>query len=53
MTVEKPQANLPFVESDGRTTVVGQQFLEKLVLEVIALRAKVDEHETRITALEP
>lgn len=53
MTVERPQANLPLVGPDGKTTVVGQQFLEKLVAEVIALRAEVDDHETRITTLEP
>lgn len=53
MTVERPQTNLPLVGPDGKPTVVGQQFLEKLVAEVIALRAKVDEYETRISALEP
>jgi hypothetical protein len=53
MAVEKPQANLPFTGPDGRTTVVSQQFLEKLVAEVIRLRAESNDHEARIAALEP
>lgn len=53
MAAEKPQANIPIVGPDGKTTMVGQQFLEKLVAEVIALRAEVNGHESRITTLEP
>ncbi|WP_306127936.1 hypothetical protein [Roseovarius sp. MMSF_3350] len=53
MAAEKYQANLPFVGQDGKTTMISQQFLEKLVSEVIALRAEVNDHEDRITTLEP
>lgn len=53
MRVERPQANLPLVKPDGSPSPVGQQFLEKLVAETLALRAKVDELEGRIEALEP
>lgn len=53
MSVERFQANIPFVNSDGRTTTVSQVFLDKLISELIALRAEVNDHEARIAALEP
>jgi len=53
MSVDRHQATDPFVEKDGRTTVISQQFLDKLIDEVQRLRADVDNHETRITTLEP
>lgn len=53
MTTPKHQANIPFTHEDGRVTVVAQELLDKLVDEVRRLRTEVDDHETRITALEP
>ena len=52
MRVERIQSNLPLVDQDGRPTQITQVALEKLVAEVIALRAVVADHETRIVALE-
>lgn len=52
MIAPKHQSNIPFTE-DGLTTVVAQEFLDKLVEEVRRLRTEVDDHEARITALEP
>lgn len=53
MAVERPQYNLPFVREDGHTTEITQQFLEKLIAEVIRLRSEVDDHEARLVVLEP
>lgn len=53
MNVDKFQSNLPLVQVDGRPTPITQEALEKLVREVIALRAVVDDHEARIVVLEP
>lgn len=52
MNVDKFQSNLPLVQVDGRPTPITQEALEKLVREVIALRALAENHETRIEALE-
>lgn len=51
--IERYQANIPFVGSDGKPTMVSQVFLEKLVTEVIALREANAALEVRVKALEP
>lgn len=52
MAAEKFPVQIPFVAGQVLTpeAIV---WIEKLVTEVLALRAEVDDHETRITALEP
>jgi len=53
MSVDNYQSQDRLVNEDGKTTVVSQVFLDKLVAEIRALRAEVNDHESRITALEP
>lgn len=53
MSIDNHQSQEPLVDADGKTTVVSQVFLDKLVAEIRALRAEVNDHESRITALEP
>jgi hypothetical protein len=51
MSAEKFQSNLPLVKGDGMPTDTTQILLEKLVTEVLALRAIVDDHEARLLAI--
>lgn len=53
MSIEKFQTNLPLVNGQGMATPITQVALAKLVAEVIALRRKVTELESRIEVLEP
>lgn len=46
------QAPLPFTPG-AILTPEAVEFLARLIAEVKQLRAQVDDHETRITALEP
>lgn len=53
MRVEKFQANMPLVDESGKATQITQIALEKLVSEVMALRAKATDLEARLEVLEP
>lgn len=56
----QPTASAAIADKEGKQTVELQQFLQSLREEVVSLRAEAtslrtasDDHETRITALEP
>lgn len=53
MTVAPLQSNLPLVRQDGSMTEITEQAFLRMVAELQALRTTVNDHETRITALEP
>lgn len=53
MTIQDPDAQTRMIEEAGQISLEFQQWLKELVTEVNALRTEVDDHETRITALEP
>lgn len=48
MSVEKLQSNVPLVNEAGRMTPQTEQAMAKLIAEVIALRAEVNDHEARL-----
>jgi hypothetical protein len=53
MSVVVPQAADPIVDKDGKPTAAFHTFLVNLVGAVNALQVTVDDHESRLTALEP